>query len=77
MPHYMITLLDELHCAGVYATVHSSIIGKSLIAGKNYDKKGKGKLIFPEVMFNLKPSFGVKAYISLFAQTSLILPSSS
>lgn len=63
--------------ARVYAAIHPSIIGKGHVAGKNYDKKGKGKFIFPEVMFNLKPFFGVKAYISLFAQTSVTLPSSS
>lgn len=68
---------NKPHCAEVYATIHPSIIVKSHIAGENYDKKGKDKIDFPEVMFNLKPCFGVKTYISLFAKTSLTLPSSS
>lgn len=55
-----------------------SIIGKSHVAGRNYNKKGSSKLIFPEVMFDLKASFGVKAHISLLhAQASLTLHSSS
>lgn len=60
--YYVVWLL----CCKSVCNDSPSVIGNSHVAGRNYDKKGNSKLIFPEVMFNLKASFGVKAHISFF-----------